>query len=123
MVGWWVDANPVKTGTKDVLATVFVRSPEGVAGGRETGDPYGLGPDPRGSRPNANGSSALIALASWAEGPVDVRLAVDWKKLGLDPKRAVLSAPAIDKFQEAAEFKPGDPIRVEPGQGRLLILR
>jgi hypothetical protein len=69
------------------------------------------------------GSSALIALASWAGEPVDVRLAIDWKKLGLDPKSAKLVAPAIDKFQEAAEFGPGDPIRVDPGKGLLLVLR
>ena len=64
----------------------------------------------------------MIALASWAKEPVHVRLAIDWKKLGLDPKKAVLRAPAIDNFQDAAEFEPGDPIRVEPGKGRLLIL-
>jgi len=64
----------------------------------------------------------MISLATWAKEPVDIRLAIDWKKLGLDPGTAVLRAPAIDKFQDAAEFKPGDPIRVEPGQGRLLIL-
>jgi hypothetical protein len=99
MIGWWVEANPVRTGNKDVLATVYVR------------------------RDKAAGSSALVALASWAKDPVDVRLAVDWKKLGLDPKRAVISAPAIAEFQDAAEFKPGDPIRVEPGKGRVLVLR
>ena len=65
----------------------------------------------------------LIALASWAKEPVDVRLVIDWKKLGIDPKTAVLRAPAIDKFQDAAEFKPGDPIRIEPGKGWLLVLR
>ena len=101
MIGWWVDGNPVKTGTKDVLATIYVKRADG-----------------KGSRPEV-----LIALASWAEEPADVRLAIDWKKLGLDPKTAVLSAPAIDKFQEAAEFKPGDPIRVEPGKGRVLLIR
>jgi hypothetical protein len=62
-------------------------------------------------------------LASWAKEPVDVRLTIDWKKLGLDPKTAVLRAPAIDKFQETAAFRPGDPIRVEPGKGWLLLLR
>ena len=95
MIGWWVNGNPVKTGNRDVLATSYVK----------------------------RGGSALIALASWAEQPVDVRLAIDWKKLGLDPKKATLLAPAIDKFQDAAQFKPGDPIRVEPGKGWLLILR
>ncbi len=99
MIGWWVDANPVKTGNREVLATTFVRKGAGA------------------------GNTAMITLASWAKGAVDVRLAIDWKKLGLDPKKAVLTAPAIDKFQDAAEFKPGDPIRVEPGQGRLLVLR
>ena len=65
---------------------------------------------------------ALVALASWAAEPVDVRLAVDWKALGLDPGTAVFRAAAIEKFQPAAEFKPGDPVRVEPGKGRLLVL-
>jgi hypothetical protein len=101
MVGWWADRNPVKTGNPGVLATSYVR--RGDAQGRST--------------------SVLIALASWAKEPADVRLAIDWKALGLNAKRAVLTAPAIDKFQDAAEFKPGDPIRVEPGQGWLLILK
>jgi hypothetical protein len=101
MIGWWVDANPVKTDRGDVLATAFVRKGDG-----------------QDARP-----SALVALASWAKEPVDVKLAVDWKKLGLDPKKAILLAPAIDKFQAGTEFKPGDPIRVEPGKGLLLLLR
>jgi hypothetical protein len=95
MIGWWVDANPVKTGTWDVLATSYVK----------------------------RGRSVLVALASWAGEAVDVRLKFDWKALGLDPKKAILRAPAVDKFQEAAHFKPGDPVRVEPGKGLLLILR
>ena len=105
MVGWWVDTNPVRTGNRDVLATCYIGG--GNAAGRDI----------------TAGSRAMIALASWAKEPVDVRLAIDWKKLGLDPKRALLHAPAIDKFQDAAEFRPGDPIRVEPGQGWLLFLR
>jgi len=98
MIGWWVDANPVKTGNKDVLATVFLKKSKGP------------------------GSRALIALASWSKDPVDVRLAIDWKSLGLDPKRAVLRAPAIEKFQPAAEFRSGDAIRVEPAKGWLLVI-
>jgi hypothetical protein len=100
MVGWWVETNPVKTGTKDILATSYI-----------------LGGGGKGS-----GSSVLVALASWAKEPVEVRLAIDWKRLGLDPKKAVLRAPSIDKFQPAAEFKPDDGIRVEPGKGWLLII-
>ncbi len=101
MIGWWVEANPVKTGTPEVLATAYVKRGDGIE-----------------ARP-----SVLIALASWAKEPVDIRLAIDWKKLGFDPKKAVLRAAAIEKFQEAAEFKPGDPIPIEPGKGWLLVLR
>ncbi len=95
MVGWWADP-PVKTGREDVLATTYLRKP---------------------------GGSAMIALASWAPGPVDVTLAIDWKRLGLDPRTARIVAPEIEKFQPAAEFRPGEPIRVEPAKGWLLILR
>jgi len=100
MIGWWVDGNPVKTGDRDVLATAYVRRG-----------------DKKGNRP-----AALIALASWAKDPVDIRLAIDWRKLGIDAKTAVLRAPAIDKFQDPAEFGPGDAIHIEPGRGWLLIL-
>jgi hypothetical protein len=115
----------VKTGREDVLATAYVRHDQGgpAGGGSDAGDAKGPGPGPRGARPGTSGTSALIALASWAGQPVDVRLAIDWKKLGLDPRTAALRAPAIDKFQEAAEFKPGGPVRVEPGKGWLLVLR
>ncbi len=101
MVGWWVEANPVKTGTPEVLATAYIKRGDGKS-----------------ARP-----SVLVALASWAKEPVDVRLAIDWKQLGLDPKKATLSAPAVENFQESAEFRPGNPIRIEPGKGWLLVLR
>jgi hypothetical protein len=106
MVGWWVAENPVKTGNSDVLATCYIKRRAGAAG-----------------RSARAADGVMIALASWAKEPVDVRLAIDGKTLGLDPKKATLLAPAIDKFQPAAEFKPGDPIRVEPGRGWLLVLR
>ncbi|MBP7706159.1 MAG: hypothetical protein KA243_02825 [Candidatus Aminicenantes bacterium] len=103
MVGWWVEKNPVRTGRDDVLATSYVRRGGGGAGGAR--------------------NATMVAVASWADGPVDVRLTVDWKALGLDPKKVTLRAPAIDKFQDAAEFTPGEAIRIDPGQGLLLVLR
>ncbi len=134
MIGWWAESGPVRTGNADVLATSFVRrsgdatslqayrnsggapSTAGAAGApeRSTGTPVGA---------NTGEHKVLIALASWAKEPVDVRLTIDWKRLGLDPKRTGLRAPAIEGFQEAAEYKPGDPVRLEPAKGRLLILR
>jgi len=106
MIGWWAGTSPVKTGTKDVLATAYVRKAAGKGVGTA-----------------GVKNAAMIALASWAKAPVDVRLTIDWKALGLDPKKATIAAPAIDKFQDAASFKPGDPFRIDPGKGLLLILR
>jgi hypothetical protein len=94
MIGWWVHDTPVKTGRDDVLATSYVR----------------------------RGNKTLIAIASWAPQTVDVRLAVDWKALGLSPGRVSLTAPEIAGFQPRASFKPGDVVSVEPGKGWLIVV-
>ncbi len=93
MLGWWSDGCPVRPEDPGVKATVYRRK------GR-----------------------SLIALASWARGPVRTALKIDWKALGLDPRRARLRAPEIPDFQLAASFAPGEPIPLEPGRGWLLIL-
>jgi len=91
MIGFWVPTVPVKTGNPSVLATVY------QADGR-----------------------ALVAVASWAKDPAEVKLSIDWKALGIDPAGATITAPAIADFQDAASFKPGQPIPVQPGRGWLL---
>jgi hypothetical protein len=93
MMGYWVEANPVKTDNPAILATSYIKK------GR-----------------------ALNSLASWSPGPAMARLKVDWKALGLDPGKARLRAPAIPDVQYGATFTPGDPIPFEPGKGWILIL-
>ena len=99
MLGYWDPACPVRTDHQDVLATAY----------RKRG-------------------KTLVALASWARpslwgaGPVRVRLRVDWAALGLRPDRAVITAPAIPGFQDAATFRPSDVIPVEPGRGWLVVI-
>lgn len=93
MSGWWSEDCPVRTDDPGIKATVFRRE------GR-----------------------ALIALASWAKGPTRARLRLDWKALGIDPRRARLRAPEISDFQLAASFAPDEPIPFEPGKGWLLVL-
>ncbi|HEX7048815.1 MAG TPA: glycoside hydrolase domain-containing protein, partial [Longimicrobiales bacterium] len=93
MIGYWVPSNPVRTGRDDVLATVY----------------QGEG-------------RALIALASWAAAPVDVTLDIDWETLGIDPAKATITAPAIEGFQAAATFAPGEAVPVAPGKGWLLVV-
>jgi hypothetical protein len=94
MIGYWVDARPVKADRGDVLVTTYQKD-----------------------------GQAMVALASWAKGPVPVKLAIDWKAIGLDPAKARIEAPAIDKFQDARTFKADEPIPVEPGKGWLLVVR
>ena len=93
MCGYWSARCPVKTDHKDVLATVYVAK-----------------------------NKALVSLASWAAEDVQVRLAVDWRALGIDPAKATLTAPEVRDFQPAARFKPNDPIPVSKGKGWLLII-
>jgi len=50
-----------------------------------------------------------------------VKLALDWKALGLDPGKTTLLAPAIDHFQQAAVFDVRSSLRVDAGRGWLLI--
>jgi hypothetical protein len=94
MVGYWSAECPVRTDHPDVLATAYVKE-----------------------------EKALIALASWAKEPVECRLRIDWKALGMDESTARLHAPEIADFQPPADFRPGDPIPVEPGKGWLLELK
>jgi hypothetical protein len=93
MIGYWVPGCPVHTDNPAVLATVY-RHPH----------------------------RALISVASWAPQKVNCRLSIDFAKLGLDPAKARLRAPAVARFQPSAAFHLGDAIPVEPGRGWLLIL-
>lgn len=93
MLGYWQPGCPVRSNHRDVPVTVYTKP------GR-----------------------ALVALASWAAASVDVRLNIDWKALGLDPTKAVLYAPPSTGFQESAQWKPGEAIRVEPQRGWMIMI-
>ena len=93
MHGWWDPATPVKTGRPDILATAYVKR-----------------------------GKTMIAVASWATDTVQLHLQIDWRALGIAPAHASLWAPAIDRFQEARTFRPGEAIPVAPGKGWLLIV-
>jgi hypothetical protein len=94
MFGFWSARCPVRTDNEAVPATVYME--EGCT---------------------------LVALASWAKEPARIKLKVDWKTLGLDPKKARIHAPAVPDFQEEKTFSPTDEILVEPGKGWMLVVR
>lgn len=93
MIGYWVSDNPVKTNNEDVLATVYKKS-----------------------------GKAMVSIASWAPQDTNIKLQIDWDKLGIDPKKATLSAPEIKNFQPAHTFSPNDEIPVKKNEGWLLII-
>jgi len=93
MIGYWDPACPVKVGRDDVLATVYRKK------GR-----------------------TLIALASWAGKPVNVKLAIDFRALGLPADKATLTAPAVRGLQPVRTYRPGEAIPVEPLKGCFLTL-
>ena len=92
MIGYWDTNAVIKTTDPEVLSTAYVRK-----------------------------GKTLISIASWASKPVNVKLLVDWKALGLSPGKVKLVAPAIEKFQTAATFSLNDSIPVNPEKGLLLI--
>lgn len=94
MIGYWSETCPVKTSHEKVLATVYKKE-----------------------------GAALISLASWADGAVDVQLRLDWKGLGIDPAKATLAAKEIKNFQPARTFGLNESIPVEKGKGWLLTVK
>ena len=94
MIGYWVKDNPVKTGREKTLATIY----------RKTG------------------AKTLVSLATWEDHDVDVTLQIDWAKLGLDPAKVFLHAPAIENFQPEKTWKPGDTVTVPKGKGWLIVI-
>lgn len=94
MIGYWDKKCPVKTTNPDVLATAYIHQ-----------------------------GKVLISIASWASSTSGIKLSVDWKSLGMDPSKVIISAPVIPGFQIARQFGINDEITVEPKKGWLLYLQ
>jgi len=94
MIGYWSGNCPVKTDNNKVLATVYKKK-----------------------------GAALISVASWADDDTDIKLNIDWNKLGMDSNTATISVPAITNFQQAVSIKNGDTLHVPKGKGYLIIIK
>lgn len=94
MIGYWSENCPVKTNNDKVLATVYKKN-----------------------------GTALISIASWADADVNVKLNIDWKKLGINSAKATITAPEVTNFQPAKTFTTKDEIPVSKGKGWLLIVK
>ncbi len=93
MMGYWVSYNPVKSDNKEVLATTFVKD-----------------------------GKVMVALASWANEDVEVKLKIDWDRLKIDPNKAKITFPEISTIQESKVISIDAPIKISPEQGCLIII-
>ena len=94
MIGYWVDDNPVKTDNDKILATVYKKK-----------------------------GKTLVSIASWADQDKEIGLKINWKKLGIDPAKASITAPEIKNFQQGKTFNLNEKIPVAKGKGWLLIFK
>lgn len=92
MIGWWEEDAPVTTKRTDILATVYSKK-----------------------------GKCLIAIASWAKQTESIQLEIDWEKLGIDPQKVSISAPALDGLQEFQKLS-SSVLAVKPGKGYLLLI-
>lgn len=94
MIGYWVENNPVKSNNTNVPVTIYKKD-----------------------------KSVLVALASWANEDVKVKLNIDWKALGIDPAKATITAEEVKNIQPVARFKDQEEIRVPKGKGWMLVIK
>jgi hypothetical protein len=94
MIGYWSSNCPVKTSNTKVLATVYKKQ-----------------------------GAALVSIASWADADTKFQLLIDWKKLGIDPSKATIVAPAVTNFQNAKSYSANELIDVPKGKGLMLLVK
>jgi hypothetical protein len=90
--GYWDPANPVTTGNKDVLASVYLKE-----------------------------NKAMIAIGNWTDTDQTVNLQIDWKKLGMNPETATVEIPAIDGLQTAGVANVKQ-LHIAGSKGLILII-
>ena len=94
MIGYWDQDCPVLTSHPNVKATVYVKAKE-----------------------------TLISIGNFDDQDQTIRLTIDWKALGLDPAKTMITAPEIKDFQAARTYRINEPILVKSKEGWLLILK
>ena len=93
MIGYWDEKAVVKTNHELVKATAYIRD-----------------------------GKTLIAVGNFDTKAHDIKLTIDWKRLGIEPTNAVIKVPEVEKFQQSGEFAVGESIPVKAKEGWLLIV-
>ena len=91
-IGYWDDANPVKTGNKDILASVYLKK-----------------------------DKTMIAIGNWTDTDQTISIDVDWKKLGMNSSSAKIEIPDIDNLQSAGVANVKQ-LSIPASKGLILII-
>ncbi|UDQ98832.1 glycoside hydrolase domain-containing protein [Lentisphaerota bacterium WC36G] len=95
--GYWDTTNPIKdcTGNKNIKLSSFVKN-----------------------------DGALFTVINWnKKDNADVKLAIDFDKLGLNKNDYKLVAPKLNRIQDAKEFSFDQSISLKPNQGYIIWLK
>ncbi len=92
MLGFWEEDPVITTDQEDVYVTAYMKQ-----------------------------GKVLAVIGNWLDRSVEVRLNIDWERLGLDPLSVTYTAPHIGDYQTENVFKAGEPFPV-PARGDLLLV-
>ncbi len=92
MIGFWEKQPVVTTDQDNVYATAYVKE-----------------------------GKTLVAIGSWVDKPVNVKLNINWTRLGLNPSEVNIVAPEIKDYQKGRTFNAGDPFPINAKEDLLLI--
>jgi hypothetical protein len=93
-IGYWDEANPVHTGNKHVLASVYAKE-----------------------------DKVMIAMGNWTKTKQNIRLKMDWAKLGMDPDQVSIEIPEIEGLQQSSWNVNVNNLNVPASAGLILIVR
>jgi hypothetical protein len=93
MIGYWEDNVPVEVNDDRVKVTSYVGE-----------------------------GKTLIVLGNWESSPLEVKLSVDWKALGLNKKKVKIHIPEITNYQKEEEHKSVNFVKLDAKGVKFIIL-
>lgn len=94
MIGYWEKDSPLTTSNPLVKASVYKGENE-----------------------------IIIAVANWADDDEEVSMAIDWKKLGINPAKFEILIPEIKEFQTKQILPSLDKVTVPGRKGYIIVLK
>jgi glycosyl hydrolase family 123 len=93
MIGYWDEDSPIKSDNSQIKLTVYIKQ-----------------------------TQILIAGASWDKNNSNVKINIDWKKLGWDESSVIITMPKVKKYQKAKKLEFPIQITVKPNKGFWILI-